>query len=286
MPDGPVKTPADADAAYAAGQRVVEVHRRLVDFIRAGKTLPEIDQFVAETLTDLKCRSCFLHYRPSFSLPPFPSHACLSVNDCVVHGTAASLPRPLEEGDLLKVDIGVVYQGWIGDAAWTYSIGKPTEQVRKLMDAGKEGLRRGIAELRPGNTYFHWADALQSHVEGTCGFHLVEGLGGHGIGRSTKRDPGLHLPPFVPNTRPEGYQPRASGRGRNPLDVPCEPGTLVAVEPMIAVGTGDTHSPSGPWPIHSKDGSMTVHHEHDVLITEGGPRVMTEGLDELPDVLG
>ncbi|MEM9064757.1 MAG: M24 family metallopeptidase [Planctomycetota bacterium] len=286
MSRGPVRTPADADAAFAAGQRVVEVHRRLVDFVRVGHTLAEVDAFVASTLADLGCRSCFLHYRPSFSLPPFPSHACLSVNDCVVHGTAASLPRPLEPGDLLKIDIGVVYKGWIGDAAWTYSMGEPTAEVRKLMDAGKKGLRLGIEQLRPGNTYFDWADALQTHVEEDCGFHLIEGLGGHGIGRNTKRDPGLHLPPFVPNTRPRGYSPRPNHRASNPLDVICEAGTLVAVEPMIAIGTGATHSPNGPWPIHSRDGSLAVHHEHDVLITESGPRVMTEGLDDLPDVLG
>jgi len=153
------------------------------------------------------------------------------------------------------------------------------------MESGKEGLQRGIEKLKPGNLYYHWADAIQSHVEDTCGFHLLDGLGGHGIGRTTRRDPGLKLPPFVPNTHPKGYRPHANGRGRNPLDVACEAGVLLAVKPLIAVGTAETRRPNGQWGIHSRDGSMTAHYSHEVLITESGPMTLTEGLEDIPDVL-
>lgn len=267
-----IKNPGEVDQAYAAAQNVVETHRRLAEFLRLGTTLAQIDRFVAETLEDLKCKSCFLGYKVS-GVPPFPSHACLSVNECVVHGTAGYYTAPLEPGDVLKIDIGVTYRGWIGDAAWTYVFGKPSEEIRRLTACGKESLRRGVAELKPGNTYQDWARAVQSHVEGECGFHLVRGLGGHGYGRK------LHAPPFISNVLPAypGEWPDA--------DTPCEPGTLVAVEPMLAVGTGDVVQEKRKWPVYTKDDSMSVHYEHDVLITKDGPRVLTEGLEEIGDVI-
>ncbi|HVU63765.1 MAG TPA: M24 family metallopeptidase [Phycisphaerales bacterium] len=276
----PLITPAEADLAYAAAQCVVETHRRVAAFLKIGQTLAVIDQFIARTLEDLHCKSCFLGY----SIPgqaKFPSHACLSVNACVVHGTAASHLAPMQQGDLLKIDIGVSHRGWIGDAGWTYCFGTPTPLQRRLMDCGKESLRRGVQQLRPDKMYIHWAQAVQGHVENECGFHCVRGLGGHGIGRyegPTKR--GLHLPPFVSNVVPvgPGEWPDATAR--------CLPGTLVAVEPMIAVGTGETVQRPRQWPVFSADNSLTVHYEHDVLITERGPRVLTEGMDSLPDVIG
>ncbi|HRQ71658.1 MAG TPA: type I methionyl aminopeptidase [Phycisphaerales bacterium] len=273
MPRATIVTEHDAELALAAAQCVVEAHRRLAEFLRRGQTLAEIDRFVARTLEDLRCRSCFLHYKVP-KTPPFPSHACLSVNDCIVHGTAGYLTRPLTDGDLLKVDVGVVHRGWIGDAAWTYSFGPPTDEVRRLMACGKESIRRGVAELRPGNTYLAWARTVQEYVEGECGFHLVRGLGGHGYGRR------LHEPPFVSNVVPGSPFEWPDG------GEPCRAGTLVAVEPMIAVGTGRTRQARHEWPIFTEDGSMSVHYEHDVLISESGPRVLTEGLESLPDVVG
>lgn len=268
----PTHSPADIDAAFASAQLVVEVHRRLSRWLEPGQTLAQIDRFVEQTLAEMKCRSCFLGYKVPRS-PAFPSHACLSVNDCVVHGTAGSVTRPMGEGDVLKIDIGVLYHGWIGDAAWTYVFGEPTDEVRRLCKCGKESLRRGIEQLRPGNTYEDWAREVQGFVEGECGFHLVRGLGGHGYGRK------LHAPPFISNVLP-------SFRGEWPdATRSCEPGTLIAVEPMIAVGTGQTIQTKGAWPIKTADGSIAVHYEHDVLITEDGPRVLSEGLDDLVDVI-
>ncbi len=266
-------TPAEADLAYAAAQCVVESHRRISKLLRIGQTLAQIDTLVAQTLTDLRCKSCFLHYtRPG--LPKFPSYACLSMNACVVHGTAGYYTAPMKEGDLLKLDIGVWHKGWIGDAGWTYSFGKPKPAVQKLMDCGKESLRRGVAALQAGNMWIHWAQAVQKHVEQECNFHCVRGLGGHGIGRS------LHGAPFVSNVVPlsPGEWPESMSK--------LLPGTLVAVEPMIAVGTGQTTQKPRHWPVFSEDHSLTVHYEHDILITERGPRVMSEGMDELPDVVG
>lgn len=261
---------SEAEAAAEAAQRVVSVHHELSAFLRVGQALPEIDAFVARTLEAMGCRSCFLHYRHGPG-PAFPSHACLSVNDCIVHGTATSWGKPLAAGDLLKIDIGVRLKGWIGDAAWTYSIGEPSPVIRRLMDCGKEALRRGVRELRPGNRYIDWARAVQGHVEGECGFFLTRGLGGHGIGLNT-----LHGPPFVANTVEDQHADKHRA---------CVAGTLIAVEPMLAVGTGERRDTPNDWPIYTADGSYAAHYEHDVLITDSGPRVLTEGLEELDDVV-
>jgi methionyl aminopeptidase len=272
MASVPLISGRDVDAARAAARKVVQTHQRISKWLRVGVTLPEVDRFVAATLEDLSCRSCFLGYRVPKS-PPFPSHACLSVNECVVHGTAGYYTKPLGAGDLLKIDIGVTFEGWIGDAAWTYSFGPPSDEAARLMACGKESLRLGVAALKSGAPFIEWARAVQGHVERQCGFHLIRGLGGHGYGRK------LHGPPFVSNTVPtyHGEWPDAY--------TPARPGTLVALEPMVAVGTGRTSQRKNEWPIFTADGSLSVHYEHDVLIGEHGPIVLTEGLEELKDVI-
>ena len=135
-----IVTGADADLAYAAAQKVVAAQRRVAEFLKVGQKLPEIDRFVAATLDDLQCYSCFYMYpypERRKRGPVFPSHACLSVNDCIVHGTAGYYEEPMAEGDVLKVDIGVVFRGWVGDAGWTYVFKRhPSEQVRRLMESG------------------------------------------------------------------------------------------------------------------------------------------------------
>ncbi len=262
----------DVETARAAAQRVVRTHERLARFLHAGLTLGEIDRFVARTLDELDCKSCFLGYKVPRS-PAFPSHACLSVNECVVHGTAGYYTRPLKPGDILKIDIGVVYRGWIGDAAWTYVFGEMTPEIKRLTDCGKESLRRGVEKLRPGAPYIEWAKEVQTCVETEYGFHLIRGLGGHGYGRK------LHGPPFISNVVPvhKDEWPDAFRLG--------QPGTLLAVEPMIAVGTGQTVSKRNEWPIFTADGSMAVHYEHDVLIGENGPETLTAGMEGLNDVV-
>ncbi|QYK49227.1 MAG: type I methionyl aminopeptidase [Phycisphaeraceae bacterium] len=268
----PPLRPAEIDAAAAAARCVVETHRHMAGWMRSGMTLAKIDAEVARVLASLRCRSAFLHYRAGRS-PPFPSHACLSVNECVVHGTAGYLERPLTHGDVLKLDIGVVHNGWIGDAAWTYVFGEPRPEVRALMDCGKESLRRGISQLRPGKTFEDWARAVQGYVEGERGYFLVRGLGGHGYGRK------LHSPPYISNVLVQFPETWEDGK------LPCRPGTLIAVEPMIGAGTSGVVQHKNAWPVFTSDGSMSVHYEHDVLITEDGPRVLTEGMEQLPDVI-
>lgn len=270
----PLISPPEADLAYAAAQRVVQVHERLVEFIKEGMTLAQIDAQVAKVLADLQCKSCFLGYQIP-RLPKFPSHACLSVDACVVHGTAGSYTKPLAAGQILKVDIGVIHRGFVGDAAWTYAIkAYPSDQVKRLMQSGKDALARGVQTFRPGNVLAHWAREVQTCVEREYKFHLVRGLGGHGYGRK------LHAPPFVSNVVPTHAQEWPEST------TPCTPGMLLAVEPMIGLTTSETTQRSREWPVYMADGLPSVHYEHDVLVTANGPRVLTEGMERLPDVVG
>jgi methionyl aminopeptidase len=263
----------DVAGATIAAEKVVETHRRLVEFLHAGQTLAEVDAFVGHTLADLDSISAFKHYRVR-GHPPFPSEACLSVNECVVHGTHDMTSTPIAPGDLLSIDIGVKHDGWIGDAAWTYVIEATDEVSMSLVIAGRESLRLGVEAMQPGRPLVDWARVVQDHVEKKCGFGLVRGLGGHGYGRT------LHGPPFISNVVPTfpGEWPDAFRNFR--------PGMLIAVEPMLAVSTTEIRSEGREWPIYSADGSRSVHHEADVLITEDGPVNLTASLFDLPDVVG
>ena len=263
----------DIELAAAAARRVVETHERLVDYLKAGLTLAEVDGFVARTLKDLNCRSAFINYAMQ-GHPPFRSHSCLSLNSCIVHGEHLMTSEPLRPGDVLSVDIGVFHHGWVGDAAWTYAIESASPDAMKLMQCGRECLRRGIAAMQPGRPLIDWARAVEQHAEKECGYHLIRGLGGHGYGRK------LHGPPFISNVLPKyrGEWPDAWTL--------FKPGMLVAVEPMIAIGTAHISTNGKTWPIFTADGSLSVHYEADVLVTEDGPRDLTEGLQDLPDIVG
>lgn len=263
----------DIDCAAQAALCVVRTHEALVEFLRTGQTMAQIDTFVEQTLKKLDCRSAFLRYRiPGH--PPFPSHSCLSINDCIVHGTHNLNGDPLEPGDILSIDIGVMHKGWVGDAAWTYAIEYASDEAQALMDCGKECLKRGINAVSPGRPLIDWARAVQSYVEDEAGFHLVRNLGGHGYGRK------LHGSPFVSNVLP-----RHRAEWPDAFKV-FEPGLLIAVEPMLSLTTGDTHNAPRTWPIFTADGSLSVHYEADLMVTEDGVANLTQGMCGLPDVVG
>lgn len=271
----PVIVTAEQDIAGAeiAAACVVQVHERLAEALRPGQTLAQIDAFVASTLQELHCKSAFLNYTVR-EHPPFPSHACLSVNECIVHGTHDMNSDPLEPGDVISIDIGVTHNGWIGDAAWTYAISEASDQVIALMRAGRESLRLGVEAMQAGRPLIDWARAVQKHAEGECGFGLVRGLGGHGYGRT------LHGPPYISNVVPTfpGEWPEAFKA--------FKPGMLIAVEPMLALTTTEIRSSGRAWPIYSADDSLAVHYEADVRITPDGPHNLTAGLFDLPEIVG
>ena len=263
----------DVAGATAAADCVVKTHQRIIEFLRAGLTLAEIDAEIGRILNSLDSISAFLGYRVR-GHPPFPSHACLSVNECIVHGTHDMTDEPLQPGDLISIDIGTKHKGWIGDAAWTYAIGGAEQLGLDLMDAGKNSLRLGIEAMQPGRPLLDWARAVHDYVEKERGFKLIRGLGGHGYGKQ------LHGPPFISNVMPNhpGEWPDAF--------TTFKPGLLVAVEPMLSVSTSSIPSHRKAWPIYTDDGSLSVHYESDILITEDGPLNLTADLFNLPDIVG
>ena len=154
-----VTAQTDIDSALEAALCVTKTHFALADYLKAGQTMAEIDAHVEHVLSSLDCRSAFLRYKiPGH--PPFPSHACLSLNDCIVHGTHDLTDTPLKPGDIFSIDIGVMHKGWVGDAAWTYAIEHASDEALRLMECGKESLRRGLATIKPGRPLMDWARAV------------------------------------------------------------------------------------------------------------------------------
>ncbi|NJL29521.1 MAG: M24 family metallopeptidase [Thermoanaerobaculia bacterium] len=199
-----VVNPADVDAAYDAAQRVVEIHRRLSAWLRIGVTLPKVNRFVETALDDLGCRSCFRGYRVG-QHPPFPSQACLSVNDCIVHGTAGYYSKPIASGDLLKIDIGVTYKGWVGDAVKTYVFGEPSAETLRLTECGKEATRRGILELQPGRPLVGWRAPSRAVSRASTDFSACVVSGVTAMAASSTSHP--TSPTRCPKTKTTGPMP-------------------------------------------------------------------------------
>ena len=195
--------------------------------------------------------------RPAFlGYQGFPYALCCSVNEEIVHGFP-SRERILEEGDIVSFDMGVVYNGFYGDSARTFGVGEVTDESQKLMDVTRESLYKGIEQAVPGNNLYDISAAIQSYVEG-FGFGIVRRFVGHGIGSH------LHEKPEIPNFVPKGI----SG-------VPLKAGMVLAIEPMVTVGTHEVEVLEDKWTAVTKDGKMSAHFEHTVAVTSGGPRILS-----------
>jgi len=242
------KTPDEIDAMAAAGEVLVRTLRLVEGKIRPGVTTQELDEAAERFIRSQGATPAFKGYRG------FPGSLCTSPNDMVVHGIPG--PRRLERGDILSVDCGVVLDGWVADAARTFPVGPVSDEAEHLMVVTHAALFDAVAQCRPGNRLGDVSHAVQERVEG-AGLEVVRTLVGHGIGRK------MHEDPQVPNYgRP--------GRG-----VPLEEGMVLAVEPMVCVGTHHVRMAPDGWSIFSDDGSLAAHFEFTVAVTAEGPRVLT-----------
>ncbi|MEZ7197789.1 type I methionyl aminopeptidase [Pseudodesulfovibrio karagichevae] len=195
--------------------------------------------------------------RPNFlGYQGFPFALCCSVNEEIVHGFP-SKERILEEGDIVSFDMGVEYKGFHGDSARTFGVGKVSDEAQKLMDVTRESLYIGIEQARPGNNLYDISAAIQSYVEG-FGLGIVRRFVGHGIGSH------LHEKPEIPNFVPRGL----SG-------VPLKAGMVLAIEPMVTLGTHEVEVLDDNWTAVTKDGSLSAHFEHSVAVTSDGPRILS-----------
>jgi methionyl aminopeptidase len=242
------KTPAEIEKMARAGDILVRTMDLLAGKIRPGITTGELDQAAERFIRSQGATPAFKGYRG------FPGSICASPNDMVVHGIPG--PYKLSRGDILSVDIGVVYDGWVADAARTFPVGEISAVAAKLLDVTREALFLAVEQCRPGHRLGDLGHAVQQHVEGG-GFSIVRSLVGHGIGRK------MHEEPQIPNYG----QP---GKG-----TPLEEGMVLAVEPMTTAGRHLVRMGEDGWAIYSQDGSLTAHFEFTVAITADGPRILT-----------
>ncbi|MFJ8033438.1 type I methionyl aminopeptidase [Streptomyces sp. NPDC096032] len=250
-----LKTDASIDAMHAAGRVVGRTLTAVRQAARVGVSLLELDEIAREVLREAGASSPFLGYRPSFAPTPFPAVICASVNDAIVHGIPTRYR--LRDGDLLSVDCGAELDGWAGDSAVSFVVGRPRPSDLRLVDTAERALAAGIEAAVPGNRIGDIAHAVGS-VCRTAGYGIPQGFGGHGVGRR------MHEDPEVPN---EGRP----GRG-----LPLRPGMVLAIEPMlIASGRDHYYEADDGWTLRTTDGSRAAHAEHTVAVTESGPRVLT-----------
>jgi methionyl aminopeptidase len=251
----PQRSAGELDAMAAAGAVVAAALRAVRAAAVAGTSSLSLDEIAESVIRDAGAIPSFLGYHG------YPASICASVNDRVVHGipSAAEILAP---GDLVSIDCGAVLDGWHGDAAITFGVGAISAADEELSRATRESLEAGIAAMVAGNRLTDVAHAIETGTraaEARYGrpFGIVDGYGGHGIGRQ------MHMDPFLPN---EG----APGRG--PL---LAVGSVLAIEPMLTLGTSKTVILDDKWTVTTADGSRAAHWEHTVAVTESGPRILT-----------
>ena len=243
-----------------AGRIVAVAHRQLRAALRPGVTTAELNDLVDAVLRDHGAEPVFLGY-PKEGAPDFPASICASINEELVHGIPG--PRALQDGDIISVDIGARYRGFIGDSAWTYAIGEVAPAVLRLLEVSEEALWVGIrAAVMPAATR-DVARAIQRFVE-RQGYSVARDYTGHGVGRA------MHEEPQVPN-----WWPRGRRQQKQWVSVPLRPGMTIALEPMIISGLAETEELADQWTVVTRDGSLCTHFEHSIAITEDGPLVLT-----------
>ena len=232
----------------AAGSILVRTLQLLEGKVREGVTTKELDEAAEKFIRSQGATPAFKGYRG------FPGSICASPNSMIVHGIPG--PYKLGRGDILSIDIGVIRDGWVADAARTFPVGPITPIARKLLSTTEEALFLAVEQCRPGNRLGDVSHAIQEHVE-AAGLSIVRTLVGHGIGRS------MHEEPQIPNYGEPGRGPK------------LEEGMVLAVEPMVNAGRHMVRMGDDGWSIFSQDGSLAAHFEFTVAITAEGPRVLT-----------
>jgi methionyl aminopeptidase len=246
-----IKTPEQVELMRVAGALVGQTLELLRDAAKPGVSLAELDALAEEHIRSNGGIPSFKGY----GHPPFPGTICASVNEVIVHGIPGD--RVLAEGDLLSIDCGAIVDGWHGDAAITVPIGEVARELLRMSKVCEESLHAGIAAMVVGATVADIGAAVEASIRAAGDYGILEGYGGHGIGTS------MHMEPHVPNV---------AHRGRSPK---LRPGMALAIEPMIAMGAGDSVVLDDEWTVATADGSWSVHWEHSVAITESGPRILT-----------
>lgn len=250
-----LKKPQEIIKMRRAGKVVADVLRLMQEIIKPGVDTMSLDIAAENLLRDEDAKAAFKGYRVPGIAPAFPGSICVSVNDEVVHG----MPNPdrfLQEGDIVSIDVGAVIDGYFGDAACTYPVGRISEQREKLLSVTREALRIGVEEVREGRTIGDIGHAIEEWtLSHGCG--LVRNYAGHGIGKR------LHEPPQVPNY------------GKAGTGMKLKAGLTICIEPMVMSGREAVKCLGDGWTVVTVDGSDAAHFEHAVLVTEDGVEILT-----------
>ncbi len=242
------KTPQQLDSMAAAGEILARCLKMLRKSARPGVTTAELDLAAERFIASQGATAAFKGYRG------FPGSICASPNSMVVHGIPG--PYELKRGDLISLDVGVVYEGWVADAAFTVPIGPVSEPALQLLETTRESLFSGIAQAKAGNHLGDISAAIQARVE-QDGLGVIRSLVGHGIGRQ------MHEDPQIPNY---------GEPGKGPL---LEEGMTFAIEPMVNIGSPGVRMGDDGWSVYSDDGSLAAHFEFTVAVGRDGPRILT-----------
>ena len=255
-----LKSAREIETMRRSGKITSAVLTQLLQSAKPGMTLREVDRLAERGIRERGGVPTFKGYHG------FPASICASVNDVVVHGIPGD--QVLCDGDILSIDIGTTFEGYVSDSAATVAIGNVSQEARRLMRVTQESLMLGIAQLKNGNRLSDIGHAIQRHAE-QHGYGVVRALVGHGVGRE------MHEEPQVPNWG-------EPGRG-----IVLRPGLVVAIEPMITEGAFEVETLKDGWTVVTADGKLAAHYEHTIALTEDGPRILTlrEGdFMELEDV--
>lgn len=248
-----IKTADEIAKMTKAGEILVVGRRAVKEAIGAGVTGKQLDSIFKKAVEAAGGKPVFLGYQPEGADKPYPASICVSVNEVVVHGTPNDVP--LKNGDVVSIDMGVIYDGYCADSAFTVGVGKISPVAQKLIEVTRESLEAAIRAAKPGARLGDIGNAVETLVK-KAGFKIAQGLTGHGIGKH------LHEEPYVYN------------EGDPNTGLKLEPGMCFAIEPMVAIGTGKIVQLEDE-SYAMADGSLSAHFEHTIVITEKGARVLT-----------
>ena len=244
-----IKTAQEIELMRESGHLLEKVHDGLIPYIKPGMSTKEIDRIGEDMIRSMGCIPNFLNYGG------FPGSFCISLNDEVVHGIPSE-DKIIQDGDLVKIDAGLIYKGYHSDAARTYAVGEVSKEAKQLMDVTRQCFFEGIKFAKAGNHLNDISKAIQEYAE-SFGFGVVRDLVGHGIGTE------MHEAPEIPN-----FAQRRKG-------IRLAAGMTLAIEPMITAGRYDVVWEDDGWTVVTDDGSLASHYENTILITDGEPEILS-----------
>jgi methionyl aminopeptidase len=252
-----IKTPEEIKIIREGCKNLAIVLHKVAEKVAPGVSTKDLDIYAEKIIREMGDTPAFLNYRPEGASTPFPATICISVNDEVVHGIP-NKNRILKEGDIVSLDLGTKHKGLFTDMALTIPVGKVSDNNLKLLQTTEKALQVGIDAAQAGNTVGDIGYAIENYVHSQGKYGIVEVLAGHGVGKH------IHEDPFIPNF------------GKKGTGAKLVPGMIVAIEPMINLGTKNVTIDDDDWTFRTADRKNSAHFEHTILITEGEPEILTK----------